>query len=259
MEQYLETAVTAAREAGKIHLEYLHKEKNIDFKGRINLVTDVDRKSEETIIKIIRERHPSHQIIAEETLPDSERQEYTWYVDPLDGTTNYSHAFPIFAVSIALEINREICVGVVYDATRDELFSAVKGKGAFLNNQPISRSNTSNVGKSLILTGFPYEITQRSIDLFNDFVVKAQAVRRAGAAAVDLCYLAAGRADGFWELDLKPWDMAAGKIILTEAGCKITKFDGSKHSLFDNNTLASNGLIHEEMMEIIKKSGSAAF
>lgn len=253
MKEYLETAVTAAREAGKIHLSNLNKEKDIDYKGRINLVTNVDRQSEETIINIIQERHPDHQIIAEETMPDSERKEYTWYIDPLDGTTNYSHAFPIFAVSIALEINREICVGVVYDASRDELFHAVKGEGAFLNDVPVSPSTVSPIGKSLLLTGFPYNITQRSIDMFNGFLVKAQAVRRAGAAAVDLCYVAMGRADGFWELDLKPWDMAAGQVIIKEAGGIITNFKGGEHSIFADNTIASNKLIHQEMMDIISK------
>lgn len=250
--EYLNTAIFAARESAKILLSYIGKEKNIDYKGKINLVTDIDRKSEENIIQIIRERYPSHEIIAEESKPDSARAEYTWYIDPLDGTTNYSHDYPIFSVSIALEIDHQLRVGVVLDPMRNELFHAVKGKGAFLNNKKISVSRTPLLKRSLLATGFPYTITERSIKLFNHFLSKAQAVRRAGSAALDLCYLAAGRVDGFWELDLKPWDMAAGKIILKEAGGNITNFKGGEHSLFDDNTLSSNRLIHKEMMNEIE-------
>lgn len=253
--EYLETAVFAARESAKIQLSYIGKEKNIGYKGKINLVTEVDRKSEERIIKILSEKYPSHQIIAEESKSDNTIGEYTWYVDPLDGTTNYSHDYPIFAVSIALEINGEPEVGVVLDPTRDELFYAVKGKGAFLNGKKISVSKIKLLKRSLLASGFPYIITERSIKLFNHFLSKAQAVRRAGAAAIDLCYIASGRVDGFFELDLKPWDMAAGKLIIKESGGIITDFKGDEHSLFGNNTLASNGLIHEEMIKEIEIAG----
>jgi len=250
--EYLYTAIFAAKESAKILLSYIGKEKNIDYKGKINLVTEVDRKSEDNIIQIINEKYPSHQIIAEESKPDSNRAEYTWYIDPLDGTTNYSHDYPIFAVSIAFEIDRKLQVGVVLDPMRNELFHAVKGKGAFLNNKKISVSDTRFLKNSILATGFPYVITEQSIKLFNHFLSKAQAVRRAGSAALDLCYLASGRVDGFWELDLKPWDMAAGKIILKEAGGNITNFKGGEHSLFDDNTLASNRLIHKELINEIE-------
>ncbi len=250
--EYLETAVYAARESAKIQLSYIGKEKSIGYKGKINLVTEVDRKSEDNIIKILSEKYPSHQIIAEESKSDNKRKENTWYVDPLDGTTNYSHDYPIFAVSIALEKNEQLEIGVVLDPTRNELFHAVRGEGAFLNGERISVSNIKLLKRSLLASGFPYIITERSIKLFNHMLSKAQAVRRAGAAAIDLCYLASGRVDGFFELDLKPWDMAAGKLIIKEAGGIVTDFKGSEHSIFGNNTLASNGLIHEEMIREIE-------
>jgi len=250
--KYLETAIFAAKESAKIQLSYIGKEKNIGYKGKINLVTEVDRKSEENVIRILSKKYPSHQIIAEETKPDSKRAEFTWYIDPLDGTTNFSHNYPIFAVSIALEINKEMAIGVVLDPTRNELFHAVSGKGAYLNGERLSVSNIKLLQRSLLASGFPYIITERSIKLFNHMLTKAQAVRRAGAAAIDLCYLASGRVDGFFELDLKPWDMAAGKLIVKEAGGIITDFKGAEHSIFGDNTLASNGLIHEAMIEEIE-------
>lgn len=250
--EYLETAVYAARESAKIQMSYIGKEKNIGYKGKINLVTEADRKSEDNIIKILGKKFPSHQIIAEESKSDNKRKEYTWYIDPLDGTTNYSHDYPIFAVSIALEINEQLEIGVVLDPTRNELFHAVRGEGAFLNGRRISVSKIKLLERSLLASGFPYIITKRSIELFNHMLFKAQAVRRAGAAAIDLCYLASGRLDGFFELDLKSWDMAAGKLIIKEAGGIVTDFKGNEHSLFGNNTLASNGLIQKQMINEIE-------
>ena len=177
-----------------------------------------------------------------------------WYIDPIDGTTNFSHDLPIFAISIALEVKQQLRVGVIYDPSRDELFHAVKGEGAFLNNKKIEVSKENILKRSIIVTGFPYIITARSINLFNHFLTKAQAVRRLGAAAMDLCYLAAGRVDGFWELDLKPWDVAAGKLLVQEAGGTFTNFKGGEHSLFGDNNLASNGLIHQQLMDGIKEA-----
>ena len=252
--EYLDTAIYAVIESGKILMSNLNKKKQVGYKGKINLVTDVDMKSEKNIVQIIKEKHPLHNIVAEESQPENQNSEYTWYIDPLDGTTNYSHDYPIFAISIALEINNKIQVGVVFDPVRNELFYAVKGKGAYLNKKKISVSKIRQLKRSLLATGFPYIITNRSIKLFNYFLSKAQAIRRAGAAALDLCYLASGRVDGFWELDLKSWDMAAGKIIIKEAGGIITNFKGGEHSLFDDNTLASNGFIHKEMINEIKKA-----
>lgn len=251
--EFLKTAIFAVKESAKIILSYRGKDKDIGYKGKINLVTEADKKSEENIIKIINEKYPAHQLIAEETLPENKRADFVWYIDPIDGTTNFSHDLPIFAISIALEIKQQLQIGVVFDPSRNELFYAVKGKGAFLNNKKIYVSKENLLKKSLIVTGFPYIITERSINLFNQFLTKAQAVRRLGAASLDLCYLSIGRVDGFWELDLKPWDMAAGKIILVEAGGIITDFKGNEHSLFGDNTLASNGLIHQQMIDIIKK------
>ncbi|MCK4427629.1 MAG: inositol monophosphatase [candidate division Zixibacteria bacterium] len=270
MEQFKKIATQAALKGGEILNEHRGKVKNIGYKDEVNLVTEVDRISEETILQIIKENFPDHAILTEESeefIPESKKSKsiYKWIIDPLDGTTNYAHGFPIYCVSIALEKNGEIILGVVYDPNLDELFVAEKGKGAFLSKgssiaedkHKISVSQTTELSQSLLATGFPYDIRKSKIDNldhFANFYKKAQAVRRGGSAALDLCYLAMGRFDGFWELKLHPWDMAAGKLMVEEAGGKVTDFLGGSFNIYLKEILASNGKIHPQMIEILKLS-----
>ncbi len=237
MEQFRKVATEAALKAGDILIQHSGKVKKIEFKNEVNLVTEVDCLSEEAIIKIIKSQFPDHGILTEEGEGKKSESAYKWVVDPLDGTTNYAHDFPSYCVSLALEKDGEIILGVVYNPNLDELFMAEKGRGAFLSkgksptNQErrISVSQTTQLSQSLLATGFPYDIRTSSIDNLNhfaNFYKRAQAIRRAGSAALDLCYLAMGRFDGFWELKLSPWDMAAGSLLVTEAGGKVTNFSG---------------------------------
>jgi len=264
MNHLLETAITAAKEAGKIQLEHIGKDIDIKYKGAVNLVTKVDKLCERRIISIISGQYPEHCFLAEEEWDsDDFTGVYRWIIDPLDGTTNYAHGYRFFCTSIALEKKLrekedmpEIVLGVVYDPVTDELFHAEKGKGAFLNGKSIRVSKTSELSKSLLSTGFPYDIREskkNNVEYFNKFIFKSQAVRRDGAAALDLCYVACGRFDGFWELKLKPWDIGAGALIIKEAGGRITDFSDNELNIFKEDVVASNGLIHSEMMEIIKK------
>ena len=254
MNEYLQIAIEAARAAGKLLFERIDSVAWVEHKGAINLVTEMDVKSEELIKKKITEAFPEHQILAEESdIPKSEA-EFRWVIDPLDGTTNYAHGFPLFCVSIALEIQGIIEVGAVYDPTRDDLFSAVRGKGAFLNEKKIAVSHTPALTESLLATGFPYDLREGAADNTDHWermLVRAQAVRRAGSAALDLCYTACGRFDGFWELKLFPWDMAAGSLIVLEAGGLVTDFAGGPFSIYSKEILASNGKIHQEMADIL--------
>lgn len=257
MEDFVKTAVKGVHQAGKILLENLGKVKQIDYKGEINLVTEIDQLSEKTIKKIINDRYPQHEILAEEsgtTKPSASL--YKWIIDPLDGTTNYAHGYPYFCVSIALEKAGKIILGVVYNPVLAELFVAKAGEGAHLNGNKIHVAATEALNRSLLATGFPYDIRESSLnnlDNFKQFIFKAQAIRRAGSAALDLCYVAMGRFDGFWELKLAPWDTAAGCLMVNEAGGKVTDFKGNKLNIYskDSETLASNGKIHEEMVKIL--------
>lgn len=254
---YLTTAIEAAKEAGKFLKMNLGKVKNIERKKEeINLVTEIDKGSEKKIIEHIKNKFPNHSILAEESGETSKTSEYKWIIDPLDGTTNYTHSFPVFCVSIALEYKGEVILGVVYDPNLDELFYAEKGKGAFLNGKKISVSKTDKLIKSMLATGFPYNVKENPdncIEHFVNFLMEAQAIRRLGSAALDLVYVACGRLDGFWEVNLNPWDVAAGKIIIEEAGGKITDFYGNKFNIYTKGVVASNGLIHQQMLEVIKK------
>jgi myo-inositol-1(or 4)-monophosphatase len=219
-----------------------------------NLVTEIDKKSEEIVITKIKQRFPHHDFLAEESGSHQKESEYRWIIDPLDGTTNFTHGFQIFSVSIALEVKGEVVVGVIYDPNMDELFTAEKGKGAYCNNKPITVSDRSSLIESLLVTGFPYNIKENpdnAVQHFINFLMEAQAVRRLGSAALDLCYVAAGRIDGFWEVSLNPWDMAAGVLLVQEAGGKYTDFRGFPSSIYNKQMLASNGLIHEKMMEVL--------
>ena len=247
-------AVKAAKKAGKLLKENLNKEKKIEFKGAVDLVTELDRASEALIIDILKSGFPESGILTEEREEIVASNDYRWIVDPLDGTTNYAHSYPVFCVSIALEKKGEVILGVVYDPTSEELFVAEKGRGATLNGEEILVSKTSDLSRSLLSTGFPYDIRtspDNNLNFFASFAMKAQAIRRAGSAALDLCYVACGRFDGFWELKLKPWDVAAGNLMVTEAGGKVSDFAGAPLSLYAKETLASNGLLHEIMIDVL--------
>lgn len=254
---YKQTAIDAALAAGKLIKSSVGKVKKITYKGRINIVTDVDKRSEAMIIKKILSVFPDHSILAEEIGAQDRCCGYKWIIDPLDGTTNFAHSFPFFCVSIGLEKDGDIILGVVYDPARDELFFAQRGRGAYLNNKRIHVSKSARLKDCLLATGFAYdvkEVKNDNIAHFKHFLMEARAIRRAGSAAIDLCYVACGRFDGFWELELCPWDMAAGTLIVKEAGGKITLFDGSEYDHYDKQVLASNGLIHNKMISVLCKS-----
>ena len=255
----MEFAISLARDAGALLRARMGTKIDVSHKGAIDLVTDVDLASERLIRDRISTHYPRHQVLAEEGGLASAASEYRWVVDPLDGTTNYAHGYPCFAVSIALEYRQELILGVVYDPARDELFAAERGGGAMLNNRTIHVSSTGELGSSLLSTGFPYDIRSSkltNLDNWANFSMTAQAIRRDGAAAIDLCYVACGRYDGFWELNLGPWDSAAGALIVAEAGGRITNFSGKEFSIYKPEALASNGRIHEQMIEVIAKGGT---
>jgi myo-inositol-1(or 4)-monophosphatase len=257
-DEFLEAAKAAAREAGRLLRENVDKRGEIMFKGAVDLVTHFDRKSQEMIFRRLSAAFPGHGFLAEEGLSLPGTSGCRWIIDPIDGTTNFAHTFPIFCVSIALEQKGEVVVGVVYDPMRDELFEAVRGRGAFLNGARVRVSDIPELGKALLATGFPYDVRTSSFNNvreFNAFIVRAQAVRRCGSAALDLCYVACGRFDGFWELKLKPWDVAAGALIIEEAGGRVSDFEGRTFDPFNQQVLASNGLIHEEMRAVLKECG----
>ncbi len=253
--KFKKTAIDAAKAAGLILRKNLGKARSIEFKGVIDIVTDMDKKAEDMIIKKLRDAFPEHGILTEESDEQKSSSEYRWIIDPLDGTTNYSHGYPVFCVSIALEKGGEIIFGVVYDPMLNELFSAEKGKGAHCNNRKIKVSNIAELAKSLLATGFPYDVRtspENNLSHFANFAVKVQAIRRAGSAALDMCYVACGRFDGFWELKLKPWDTAAAMLIIAEAGGVVTDFSNRPFSLSMGETVASNGLIHEQMIRVLQ-------
>jgi len=255
MNPYKLLAIQAARKAGNVLKKRLGRKRTVRFKGAVNLVTEMDILSEKIIVGEIEKRFPDHAILAEERPATEKASRFLWIIDPLDGTTNYAHGFPIFSVSIALAKDEEVVLGVVYDPTRDELFAAEKGKGARLNGRRIRVSSESNLSRSLLATGFPYDLRESKInnfDHFHNFAVRAQAVRRAGSAALDLCYVAAGRFDGFWEMKLGPWDIAAGSLMVAEGGGKVTNFLGRSLNLSGKHVLASNGKIHAAMLRIVR-------
>jgi len=259
MKDLKECAIEIAREAGIFLKDKLNSVHTIDYKGEINLVTEVDKISEEMITSKINALFPEHDILAEEFTDIDRGSDFRWIIDPLDGTTNYAHGYPYFCVSIALERLNIMTVGIVYDPMLDEMFVAEKGKGAFLNDREIHVSNTRGIIKSLLATGFPYDIREDShnnLNYFNEMILKAQAIRRAGSAALDLAYVAAGRFDGFWELKLNPWDIAAGWLLVEEAGGIVTDMGGNDYYLKSSSILASNGRIHKEMMDVLKWASS---
>lgn len=251
-----EYAKKLALEAGEILKRKFGKVRRINFKGEINIVTEADCISQEYIKKSIKEKYPDHSILSEEDLEIKSSAPFRWIVDPLDGTTNFAHGLPIFAVSIAVEYEEEIFTGVVYNPISKELFWAERGEGAFLGKRRIKVSETNSLSKALLATGFPYDIREDSnnnLNHFSNFALRAQAIRRLGAAALDLCYVACGRFDGFWELKLFPWDVAAGILIVEEAGGKITDFKGFPTDIYSKEIVASNGKIHNEMIKVLNE------
>jgi myo-inositol-1(or 4)-monophosphatase len=251
---FLSVAEAAVRESGLFLKANLHRRAEATFKGEVDLVTEFDMGAQEILAGRLSEAFPDHGILAEEGLSRPGRSEYRWVADPLDGTTNYAHTFPVFSVSAALERAGRTILGLVYDPMRDEMFSAREGRGAVLNGRTIRVSEVGDLGKSLLATGFPYDVRTNpvnNLDNWSRFLVRAQALRRCGSAALDLCYVACGRFDGFWELKLKPWDVAAGALIVTEAGGRVTSFAGGEHRLDIPETLASNGRIHQAMMDVL--------
>ncbi len=221
-----------------------------------NLVTEMDKKAEELIIDRIRRRFPHHDVLGEESGSARRKSEYRWIIDPLDGTTNFTHGLPIFCVSIGLEYRGDVILGVIYDPNLGELFTVQKGKGAYLNKRPLRVSSTTTLIESLVVTGFPYEIRNNpdeAVRHFTNFLKEAQAVRRLGSAALDLCYVAAGRFDGYWEIALNPWDMVAGRLLVEEAGGKCTDLRGFPSTIYDKPLLASNGRIHEQMVKVLQR------
>src|SRR5439155_843896 len=247
--------LAAAVRAGTVQLAGLASDTQIDKKGTIDLVTEVDLAIERMFRALIADRFPAHQVLAEEmggsaTVPPGP----CWVFDPIDGTTNFAHGLPIFCASLALEIDGVAEVAAVYDPTREELFTAERGGGAFLNGRPIRVSSAETLVDAMLVTGFPYDVHQRVpeiVGLFGEFVGRARAVRRLGSAALDLCYVAAGRLDGFWESDLKAWDIAGGSLIVAEAGGRVTRMDGGPFSSRANQVLATNGIVHDSMLNVI--------
>jgi myo-inositol-1(or 4)-monophosphatase len=256
----LAIAVDAARQAGQVLQECARTGFCVEHKNVINLVTDADCRAEQRIIDVIQKAFPSHRILAEERgLAQPSPSPYQWVIDPLDGTTNFAHGFPAYCVSIGVEHEGRGLIGVVFDPTRDELFTARRGKGAFLNNAPITVSTADQLDRALLVTGFAYDIRDtpnNNLDHFVRFALKTQGLRRTGTAALDLCYVASGRFDGFWEVTLNPWDMAAGIVILEEAGGKVTNFRGETHSIYGKQLVASNGRIHRAMLDVLQQTHS---
>ena len=251
----LETAVEASRKAGDLLKDNFGKSIRVNYKGRIDLVTELDVRAESLIIQTIRDNFPEHDILTEESRIPQKGADYRWIIDPLDGTTSYAHGYPFFGVSIAVENRGTVKVGVVYNPLLDELFHAVRGEGSFLNGKAIHVSTTTELKMSLLSTGFPYNIGDypgRNLNNFNRAVMQSQGIRRDGSAALDLCHVAGGRNDGFWERGLLPWDVAAGSLLVTEAGGKFTDFLGKKTDIFGRETLATNGIIHEQMISLLE-------
>ncbi len=250
--QFLEAAVETAREAGAILREEYALPPDISYKGDVDLVTQADKRSENAIVTRLTRYFPEHTIAAEEGTGHERSSEFRWHVDPLDGTTNFAHKYPCFAVSIALAQNGKVLAGVVYNPIYDELFAAARGEGATLNGKKIAVSKNGTLATSLLCTGFPVHkrLASPNIHYYYDFTLRSHGVRRDGSAALDLASVACGRFDGFWEFGLKPWDTGAGVLLVEEAGGKISDFRGESYALGGPVVLATNGLIHEEMREI---------
>ena len=257
IEKLFAVAKDAALAAGEVHIQHFEKNEIIAHKfNEFDLVTNADRKAEERIISIIKGHFPDHEILAEESgAQGGQSSDYLWVIDPIDGTTNYAHRFPHFAVSIGLLYQGRVYMGVIYDAIKNEMFWAAEGAGAYLNADPIQVSKINTVSKSLLSTGFPCDRTdvmEESLRYFKRFLSSAQAVRRPGSAALDLCYVACGRLDGFWELNLAPWDVTAGACIVREAGGMVTNFGTNDFDICVKSIIATNGILHPAIFETIE-------
>jgi len=251
---YLETAVEIAREAGALQTNFFERRVPFETKGEFDLVTEADRSSERLVVERLRSHFPSHAIVAEEGGGHESASEYRWFVDPLDGTTNFAHSFPVYNVTLGLERSGELIAGVVFDPTRQEMFTAERGSGAYLNNRRIHASPVKKVADSLASTGFPSRKRHHNINIhfYYQLAMASHGVRRTGSAAIDLAYVAAGRLDFFWEFGLKPWDVAAGTLLVSEAGGRVSDMHGAPHSVTaSDNILADNGALHEEVLAMM--------
>jgi myo-inositol-1(or 4)-monophosphatase len=251
--QFLEKAVEIAREAGALVASYYERRVPFESKGEFDLVTEADRASEKLIVERLSSHFPAHGILAEEGGGHDSPSEYRWFVDPLDGTTNFAHSFPMFNVTLALARGEELIAGVVYVPLANELFTAERGAGAYLNNRRIHVSNAKRVADSLSSTGFPSRKRQHNANIYfyYQLAMASHGVRRTGSAAIDIAYVASGRLDFFWEFGLKPWDLAAGSLLVQEAGGRVSEMDGKTHSVTgSDNFLSDNGLIHAEILEM---------
>ncbi|HMF90906.1 MAG TPA: inositol monophosphatase family protein [Candidatus Angelobacter sp.] len=248
-QDYLVSMQELAREAGSLLLSYFGRV-SVEYKGEVDLVTQADRSSEKLIVERIRKQWPEHDLIGEEGSRRETGSDFRWYIDPLDGTTNFAHGYPVFCVSLALDHRGQRIAGVVYDPCREEMFTAAVGGGARLNGRAIHVSKTARLAESLIATGFPSHKRHKNpnIHFYHQLTLRSHGVRRAGSAALDLCYVACGRFDGFWEFNLNPWDTAAGVLIVGEAGGKVTDFGGGAFAIESREVLASNVLVHDEML-----------
>jgi myo-inositol-1(or 4)-monophosphatase len=248
---YLETAVEIAREAGALLTTYFERRVAFETKGEFDLVTEADRASERLVVERLRSHFPTHSIVAEEGGGHESASEYRWFVDPLDGTTNFAHSFPVYNVTLGLERAGELIAGVVFDPTRQEMFTAERGSGAYLNNRRIHVSAIEHVADSLASTGFPSRKRHHNVNIhfYYQLAMASHGVRRTGSAAIDLAYVAAGRLDFYWEFGLKPWDVAAGALLVSEAGGRVSQMRGNPHSVTaSDDVLADNGVLHEEIL-----------
>lgn len=251
-----DVARQAALEAGN-HLKCFYGQRpDVAFKGAVDLVTDRDRECQDIIHRTIQKNFPGHSILAEEDLNVEKDKELLWVVDPLDGTINFAHSLPMFSVSIAFQVEGDTRVGVVYIPVLDEMFHGIRGSGAFLGSRPLGVSKEKDIGNCLLATGFPYDRRDNPsyVDNIKKFLVQVRGLRRMGSAAIDICYTAAGRFDGFWEPKLHPWDTAAAYMLVEEAGGRITDFSGNPYNPFMKECTASNSLIHQQMLDIINQS-----
>jgi myo-inositol-1(or 4)-monophosphatase len=258
--RYLAAATQAVLRAGAIQKEHLGRDIEVRHKGTIDIVTEVDRACEQAIVAVLRERFPDHDIVTEETDLGRTGSRYVWYTDPLDGTTNYAHGYPFFCSSVALTVSGEVVAGAVFDPVKEELFTAEKGGGSHVNGRRLRVSSAAELLRSLLVTGFPYDVRddlEGKLRLFSRFMGEARAVRRDGAAALDLCYVAAGRYDGFWEERLQPWDMMAGILMVHEAGGRTSRFDGAPLGVVADEILATNGALHGPMLAVLSRDAAS--